>query len=363
VRLTTTYPDYEHNDEAWYHLYLLYSRLGETTKAAECLNHLQTDYPESNWTILLSDPHYVENARFGRHIEDSIYAATYDAFKQTHYDEVKSNAHLSAERFPLGENRPKFLFVHGLTLLNEGDAKGCLEQLKQVVEKYPQNEVSEMAGMIIKGVQEGKTLYGGKFDLDDIWSRRDLTLDSDSTTTDTLSPDRTIPFVFILAYQPDSLRLSPERSPEANENQLLFEMARYNFTHFMVRNFDISVDRTAGLSRMIISGFLSYDEALQYVRKLYADMEMTGKLKDCRRLIISQHNLSLIGGRYSYKDYEEFYERTFAPLQITDEELLDRPETIEQADEQETGNGNAEKSEPDADENKGGGDVFEEDFW
>jgi tetratricopeptide (TPR) repeat protein len=353
VRLTATFPEYERNDEAWYHLFLLYSRLGEPEKAAACIEHLKNEFPESNWTILLSDPYYAENARFGVHIEDSLYAATYEAFKQSRYTEVKSNTQLSAERFPLGENRPKFLFIGGLSSLNEGDAKGCLEQLKQVVDNYPQSEVTEMAGMIIKGVQEGRTLYGGKFDLDDIWSRRNLTLSDDSTSTDTLSADPMSPFLFILAYQPDSLQIP------GGENQLLFEMARYNFTNFMVRNFDIAIDRQPGLNRMMISGFINYDEALQYARKLYADADMVTKIRNCRSLVISQHNLSLIGTRFSYKDYDEFYEHTFAPLQISNEDLLDIPETIEHSEEPE-GNTDTPDSKKSVPQTK---DLFDEDFW
>ena len=324
-RLTDQYPDYEKSDEAWYHKYLLYARMGRMEEAERCLAFLKDSFPESDWTVLLSDPYFVENARFGEHIEDSLYAATYDAFKQNRYDEVKSNAQLSAERFPLGENRPKFLFVNGLTLLNEGDAKGCIEELKTVVDKYPKSEVSEMAGMIIKGVQEGRTLHGGTFDLDDVWSRRDLSLDRDSTSTDTLSADRDVPFQFILAYQPDSLTVT--------ENQLLYELARYNFSNFLVRNFDIQVDRQPGLNRMIVSGFLSFDEALQYARLLYADEHMKSFLRPCRSLVISEHNLSLIGTRYSYRDYDEFYERTFLPLPVSNEDLLRIPETIEQTEE------------------------------
>ena len=80
-RLTSQYADYEHNDEAWYHLFLLYSRQGRTAEADRCLAMLQSDFPESDWTILLSDPYFAENQRFGVHIEDSIYAATYEAFK------------------------------------------------------------------------------------------------------------------------------------------------------------------------------------------------------------------------------------------------------------------------------------------
>ena len=373
VRLTTQYPDFEHMDEAWYHLFLLYSRKGERQLAADCLARMQADYPESEWTILLSDPYFEENARFGEHIEDSLYAATYDAFKGNRYGEVKANASLSAERFPLGENRPKFLFVHGLSLLNDGDAKGCVEQLKQVVEKYPKSEVAEMAGMIIKGVQEGRTLHGGMFDLDDIWSRRDFSLNEDSAAVDTLSTDRNIPFVFMLVYQPDSLgyytdengrNVSNGRTAQENENQLLFELARYNFSNFLVRNFDLVIDRQHGINRMTVSGFLNFDEALQYARQLHAAAEMQTVLRSCRSVVISEQNLKLIGTRYSYNDYDAFYEHTFLPLQISNEELLQIPEGVEQeADEDGEAEDEGEDVEPVRQQTDDGGFDFDEDFF
>ena len=322
VRLTQDYPDFPQLDEAWYHLFLLYSRQGKTLQATNCLSRLQTDFPESEWTILLSDPYFKENARFGEHIEDSLYAATYEAFKTDRADIVKHNVKLSEERFPLGANRAKFLFIDGMTRLNEGDGDGCLERLKQVVEQYPESEVSELAGMIIKGVQEGRRLYGGKFDIGEVWSRRDITMLTDSTRADTLSAARDERFVFILAYEPDSV----------NENQLLFEMARYNFTNFLVRSFEITIDEDEGMHRMHINGFLSYDEAMQYARQLYADQQMAEKLKDCRSLIISETNLALIGTRFSYDDYQQFYEDTFVPMKISEQKLLIEPAEIELPD-------------------------------
>lgn len=327
TRLTRQYPTYSKTDGAWYHLFLLYSRLGNSAKADSCLAHLKADFPESDFTILLSDPFFEENARFGVHIEDSLYAATYEAFRKDRYQEIKANAKISRERFPLGENRPKFIFIEGLGMLNDGDAVSCLANMKEVVEKYPQSEVSEMAGMIIKGVQEGRKLHGGKFDLGDIWSRRSMTVEvSDSTIADTLTVDRNVNYVFLLAFNADSV----------NSNQLLYDMAKYNFTNFMVRNFDIGVDEDNGVSRMLISGFLNYDEALQYARQLYSDEEMPAKLKGCKRIIISEENLKLLGTKYSYEEYDNFFEQALAPLQISNEQLLIIPTTVEQAEDPES---------------------------
>jgi len=339
-RLTDNYTDYDHLDEAWYHLFLLYSRQGRSMEANACLTRLKSNHPESEWTILLSDPYYKENARFGEHIEDSLYAATYEAFKTNRHEVVRANARLAAERFPLGENRAKFLFIDGLSLLNDGDGDGCMERLQEVVEKYPDSEVTELAGMIIKGVQEGRRLHGGKFDIGDIWSRRDVTLAADSTGTIELSAERNSNFIFILAYEPDSV----------NENQLLFELARYNFTNFLVRNFDIVLDEDNGLHRMRISGFLNYDEALQYARQLYADNGMTDWLKACHSLIISEQNLAMIGTRFSYDDYQQFYEDVFMPMKISEEKLLIEPEGVEAPDIEDIGTSPDEEASEDGEE-------------
>lgn len=47
-------------------------------------------------------PFFTQNAREGVHLEDSLYAATYEAFKADRYAEVDANTHLSESRFPLG---------------------------------------------------------------------------------------------------------------------------------------------------------------------------------------------------------------------------------------------------------------------
>lgn len=327
TRLVNDYGDYAKNDEALYHLFLLYSRQQRTPEATQTLTWMQQDYPESQWTILLSDPNFAENQRFGIHIEDSLYAATYDAFRANRYDEVRSNVQLSESRFPLGQHRPKFLFVEGLSLLNSDSTTACIDRMQQVVEKYPQSEVAELAGMIVRGVQQGRQLHGGKFDMGDVWSRRSVAMTTDSTQTDTLRFERDVNYVFLLAYQPDSV----------NQNQLLYEMARHNFSNYLVRNFDIQTDQDPnGLCRMLISGFLSYDEARQYARQLHAtEGRLSDLLQHCRSLIVSESNLRLLGTTYSYRDYEIFFEKQIAPVEISTQPLLEQPESITQEEEEE----------------------------
>lgn len=319
-RLTDNYKDYEHLDEAYYHLFLLYSRRQESSKAATYLDLLKREFPTSQWTVLLADPNFEENARFGVHIEDSLYAATYEAFKADRFDEVRANAALSASRFPLGANRDKFIFIYGLSKLNNGDSDGCLKDMNEVVSKYPESDVSELAGMIINGVKAGRQLYGGKFDISNIWERRAVVLnDSDSIAARKFVAERNVNFSFMFVYAPDSV----------NENKLLFELAKFNFTNFIVRNFDVVIDELGGLHRMRVSGFLSYDEALQYARQLGGNANIRNLTAKARSFVISDANLELLGTQYSYNDYDKFYEQHFVPLRISTVKLLTEPATIE----------------------------------
>lgn len=319
-RLTDSYPDFENMDEAFYHLYLLYSRRQDKTQANIFLDKLKRSYPKSQWTILLSDPYFEENAKFGEHIEDSLYAATYNAFKAGKYEEVSANTSLSAKRFPLGANRDKFIFIGGLSKLNSGDSNGCLTDMQEVVSKYPQSDVSPMAGMIINGVKAGRQLRGGKFDIGDVWEHRSVVLsDSDSIAARKFIAERNTDFTFMMVYSPDSL----------NENKLLFELARFNFSNFIVRNFDIVIDELNGMHRMMVSGFRNYDEALQYARQLYKNQQVMKLAQKGRAIIISDSNIELLGTQYSYNDYDKFYEQHFVPLRISTVRLLTEPSTIE----------------------------------
>lgn len=323
-RLTDQYPDYEHQDDTYYHLYLLYARENKMEQADNYIERLKAEFPNSQWTALLSDPYYKENAQFGTHIEDSLYTATYEAFKAGRYQEVTGNATISETRFPMGANRDKFLFIGGLTKLNKGNIEACLKDMRQVVEQYPNSRLSEMAGMIINGVTAGRRLYGGKFDLEDVWTRRSVVLNEEGNgKSQQLSEDRNADYIFLYVYEPDSV----------NENQLLFEMAKYNFTTYMMRNFDMQIEELEGLHRMVITGFRNYDEAWQYANAVTSQPAIKSLTTACRTFIISQPNLQLIGKSVSYADYEQYYIQHFSNLKVSEEQLLNEPaEVIIQSD-------------------------------
>ena len=332
-RILLNFPEFEQVDELYYNMFQLYSRMGRRDDAEDYKQRLIAEYPDNEHGKLIADPNFEFKARYGKQVEDSVYQETYDAFQFNDYQTVISNSQEMAEEYPEGANRARFMFLAALSKLELGDREHFMEDLKTIVEKYPQSSVSELAGLYVKGLKEGRLLQGGKFEMGSIWERRRGLFDeADSLANDsTFNPEKNTNFVFAIAYERGAV----------DENQLLYEMARYNFTAFTVRNFDISTVKGDGIDMMQVRTFLNYDEAYIYLHRLLNNDEMAYKLEGLKCFIISEENLKKLMKGLSFADYFDFYDEHFdrvGSLRISEDEAasLDEPtELPEPVDEEE----------------------------
>ena len=316
LRLINDFPDFEKMDDVYYHLFLLSLRRDNQEDMDRYLALMQESFADSKLTKTISNPRFLELAQNGRHLEDSLYAQTYDAYKAGDYWKVEENTKESTETFEEGAHRAKFLFIHAMTQLYTGHRDSFFTELKVVAEKYGKDEIAALAQAYVKGIQEGRLLASDKWDASSIWSAHAIDVTSDSTAVaDTLVADPAVPYVFVLAYP----------TGELDEDQLLFEMARFNFTSFMARNFDIEIVKAGTISQLRVTGFLSYDEVHAYAQQLYANAHMHERLEGIRAILISEANLKLLGTRYSYDEYAEFYEAELSPINVPEDLILDEP--------------------------------------
>lgn len=327
-RIMDDFPDFDKYDEIYYNMWQLYSRMGKQEEAEVYRQKMLDEFADNEHSKQLADPNFLYKAMYGKETEDSLYTAAYEAFKASEYVTVISNDAYAAEEYPSGENRPRFMFISAMSKLELGQREGFMNSLKEIVEKYPKSTVSELAGLYVKGLKEGRLLASGKFETGSIWERRRTALDGDSLAADTVfSPEKNADWTFAIAYERDSI----------SENQLLFEMARYNFSNFSVRNFDISFQKGDGIDMMLTRTFLNYEEAYIYLHKLMNNEEMAHKLEGLKCFIISEDNLKKIQNGLSFADYFDFYDENFdriGHLQI-DENKLDEPTELPEPKEEE----------------------------
>ena len=321
-RLVSQYPQFSKMQDVYYQLFLLYSRWNKPLDANRIRTLMARDYPDHEKTKLITSPDYEYQARHGVAIEDSLYAATYTAYRNRDTVQVRKNFEVSTDKYPSGLNRPKFILVHALSRLKTADSKTLIKELRDLVNKYPKSDVSQMAGMIVKGLESGRTIGSGTFNLGSLWDRRTATTDAnaaDSTQQKAFSAERNAPFLFVLAYPTDSV----------NTNDLLYEMAQFNFTSFVARGFDMSIVHDKGLSEIRIAGFGSYDETYAYASRIMKSPELRTYMEKGRILLISAENLKLVGTVFSLNDYKTFFDENFAPIQLNPNEPIEQILPIE----------------------------------
>ena len=324
LRVVRQYPSYQQLSDTYYQLFLLYSRWGKKDRANQMRSYMAQHWPDNEQTRTITAPDYELLARYGKEIEDSLYTATYEAYRNRQMQVVDDNYKVSTQKFPKGVNRPKFMLVHALSQLNAtASSQEVMRELRDLVKAYPEADVTPLAGAILKGLESGRKVGSGTYDIGSLWGRR--TALSDSTAADAaqkrqFTADRQADFLFVLAYPTDSIR----------NNELLYEMAHFNFTTFVARGFDMAFQPAEGITQFRVSGFKSFDEVHAYAQRVFAAPALAPYINKGRVLLISKENLDLIGTAFSYDDYVKFYEAKFAPIKLPAILPLDKTAPVKQ---------------------------------
>ena len=318
-RIANDYPEYERIAETYYQLFLACSRWDEPEKAGYYKNLLIANYPDSTMTKRIQDPDFFETAETRKHKEDSIYVKAYAHYNNQEYDAVINESLYSATKYPQGSHRARFMFIDAMAKLYSDRNEEALAALEELIRTYPSDSISTLATGISTGIKEGRLLHSGIST--SIWERKaDGTIKSDSDSIPQFSANRNEPYYVVLAYPNDSL----------DEKRLLFEMARYNFSRYMVRNFEMTFEKLAEVTLLEVKEFLNFDEAYLYRKRLYRNADTARLLEGINTFIISKSNLDLLLQYYTFGDYTKFYEENF--LAIPEVEIdgytLDEPDFL-----------------------------------
>lgn len=296
-RLVNEYSEYNRLAEAYYHLFLCSARWGENEKADLYKELLTAQFPDSSMTKRIQDPDFFLSEAIKRHKEDSVYVQTYAQYCAQEYDAAISNCSYAMNKYPKGAHRARFMFVDALAKLYSNRTQEALDALQLLLGEFPKDSISDIAREINSGIKEGRLLRSGI--TTSIWERRlDGNIKEGGDSVPTFSSERDEPYYFILAFPNDSI----------DEKRLLFELARYNFSRYMVRNFSLEFDRQEHITLLQVKEFLNFDEAFIYSKRLYANSEMSTLLEGINAIVISKTNLDLLLNHYTLGDYRTFYE-------------------------------------------------------
>lgn len=301
-QLLERYPDNTYRLDVFYNMYMMYMRNGQDVDAAPYRDSIITEFADSKYGKAMQDPNYLENLKNMNRDQEQMYEAAYASYLANNHGAVHEAYAEMMRKYPLSKIMPKFMFIDALSYLTEKDHDKFKETLKDMLQRYPQTDITPVASEIVKQLNQGRRLESGISNMRGmLWSTRlsnDTTPQALEKTFTPFAEDNDKPQVFILLYPLDSI----------NGNMLLYEVARHNFNTFRVKDYDIEQMNFGSLGLLVVKGMDNFKEAVNYRSQFEQDQQITIP-RQVHYVIISVDNFNLLlnEGR-TFEDYFNYLE-------------------------------------------------------
>ena len=277
--------------DAYFQLYLTETKQENSAEANLYRSKIIRDYSDSKYAQILSQPDYIERFNLMQKQQDSLYMATYQAYSNNQFQTVINNVEYARTNYSMSKLMPKFMFLEALTIGKNDTPDNFEKALNELVEAYPQSDVSAMAKDIAALIRQGREAQTGTSHGTLLTRRSDelrVAMEEEG-----LSGEQAYS-----AEKQGKHRIMLISSAEQQEMyQLMYQVAAYNFTRFMIKEFDLALNRLDDTQQVLsITNLESYDEAKWYVNSISADLTIKEYINrlEIQAVIISEENFALL---------------------------------------------------------------------
>lgn len=315
--LLVRYPDNEYRLDVYYNMYLMDVRTDDAAGAEKYRQLIINEFPESPYGQAMTDPNYFDNLRRMDQVQEEMYDKAYQAYLDNDNSRLRALTAKMEEEFPLSKILPKFVFLDALSYVTDKNEDKFKERLTELLQKWPDTDMTTMASDMLKYLNQGRKLNsGGGNTRGMLWETRLTTSGTDDATTPQgplsfdLDPNK--PQLLVLAFPLDSV----------HPNQLLYDIARFNFSSFVVKDFDLEQMNFGNVGLLIIKGFANAKEVEHY-RTVLARYKAFTLPASVRPIMISDENFKkLLSEGRSFEDYFRYEQEAV----IKEKEKLENPE-------------------------------------
>ena len=293
--LCRRYPHHRDLLDLCYMYYLRALRAGDSMERQRMAQEIITYYPDSKQAYIVSQPDYFERLRRMAAEQDSLYEGTYKAFAAGQFATVKQNKQYAEANYPLSPLMPRFLFLNAVSVARTEGQAAFAEALRDMVSHYPESELGAMAKDMLAMMGQGmESQKGGS--TGSLVSRRVETVvpeeeeDQSGVEETVWTEERNVASVVLLVLK---------ETDETLLNQIQYEVALFNFSQFLIRDFDLQKMPVFGTGCALrVIGFTTLDEAEWWVGLVRQNAELTSFLQSHRVEIIpvAEQNVNKVIG-------------------------------------------------------------------
>lgn len=297
------FPDDSRMVDVYYTRYLIGLQKNDNAEAERWRIALIQKFPDSKQAKILMNPNYAKQIEQMNAEQDSLYQDTYKAYSNSKYQVVFNNTKYAEDNYALSPLMPKFLFLNALAVAKTQDKISFGNALRDMITRYPESDVSAMAKDMLAMMNQGMESQTGDSH-GTLLSRREeelATENSDENGSKDFSTETNTQSIVLILIPANDEQL----------NNLLYQVALFNFSQFLIKDFDLNTiaNFDDNKSALKISNLDSIDETKWYLNMLNSNKELLDIFTELNAefICITDDNLKLItSGVKNVNDYRTF---------------------------------------------------------
>jgi tetratricopeptide (TPR) repeat protein len=298
--LNKRFPENRYLLNTYYTMYRIYLAQKNTAKADFYKNKILDEFPESEFAALIRDPAYAQERNAKKSEVESYYVTVFEAYQTHNYSESYTLAKGGISKFGKTDYLPKFEFIRSMSL---GKLKGVdtLEaNLKVLVAKYPNSEVTPLSEDILQAIKKQKNPAPIQ-----TVNEEKAKIKADSFLVNVNGTH------FILAITADVTKIA---------EGLKTNIANFNSIFYSDLTFELSSNLFGtGKQMVLLKSFNSAKDALAYYDNLMADKDIfKGDIKKdaIDVFAILSDNLPILYKSKGIEGYKSFFQENYIKMNL-----------------------------------------------
>jgi len=283
------YGDSELRPSALYQLYTIYKIKQNDAMANVYKNMLLQQYPESKYSVILSNPDYYKKIESQTKEVENFYQETYKLYSEQKYDQVISRCNYALKNYK--DYHEYIILFDFLKVLSEGknsSLENFRSELNRIAKQYKGTQVAQEAQIIIQAMDRKKP---------EIREKEEIQL---ALSTYIKNDNETHYMVFSLPLN-------------YNINQLNFNILNFNLDYYDNKNLSIDRINLNNEILLLIKSFRNKNDAIDYFKKItnYNDIYKDAGNQNVKTFVINETNLRIIQQEKSSSRYLKFFIQTY----------------------------------------------------
>lgn len=288
--LILRFPGTSYSLAAYYYLYELSNKNGNQEKSNFYKNKIITNYPESEFAKMLSDPDYLRKRNELEREDYLLYEDLYKKYLIEQYDYVMVECERFISAKPDHDLSPKYRLLKAYALAKVSSIRDFKEALNDVVENSPDGQEKDRAKELIAFYNE---------EIPELKEEEEVKISVE---------------IYKVTENEEHIVVFAIEDTSVDANQLMFNIINYNLDNYSQAEFSTNLQDVDDMVSMIsIRGVGKKNETTEYLIKILEDKSITDVTtgKKISTFVISESNLGVFLENKSVSVYLKFYGKNY----------------------------------------------------